>query len=85
MFFLLEKEERIAKEKEEGTYKERKVISHYINADAVFRVTDVCVYLLVFVSSQSLKRRHGGVSPSMPALQTKPSKRCWSRNASPLK
>ncbi len=42
------------------------------------------VYLLIFLSSQSLERKDGGVSPSMPALQTKPSKRCWSRNASLL-
>ncbi len=54
--FSSEKEERIAKEKEEGTYQERKVKGHFINAGAVVRVSNVCLPSYISVVSKPRKK-----------------------------
>ncbi len=54
--FSSEKEEKIAKEKEEGTYQERKVKRHFINAGAVVRVSNVCLPSYISVVSKPRKK-----------------------------
>ncbi len=64
--FSSEKEEKIAKEKEEGTYQERKVKQHFINAGAVVRVSNVCLpsYISVVSKPRNKGRRREPINAS---------------------